>query len=245
MLACDIGPAPGPSLDDRVFLSDEVTASGAPQPLVAGTRLRLQFHEAPRFSASAGCNTLGGNYSLDGDVFVISDAGQTEIGCDSELHAQDDWYFEFLGSSPTLVLDGDALVLEGGDMRIDYLDQEVATPDVELVGPTWTVETIIEGEVASASDWASPATLVFGSDGTVTIDTGCNEGASSYTVSNGEITFSGASIGLIACEEDIMRLENAVLAVLNGPQPVTWQITVDRLSLRGPDAGLDLRASDG
>ena len=31
-----------------------------------------------------------------------------------------------------------------------------------------------------------------------------------------------------------------VLGVLHGPQPVSWQITVDRLSLRSTSYGLDL-----
>jgi heat shock protein HslJ len=245
MLACDPKPEPETGLEDRVFLSQSVTEGGAPQLLVEDTELRLQFHEAPRLSASAGCNTLGGDYSIDGDVFVLAGAAQTEIGCEQELHAQDDWYFEFLGSSPTIVVDGDSLVLEGGGTRIEYLDQEVATPDEELVGPTWTVETIIEGDVASFTEWPEPATLVFGSDGAVTVNTGCNGGSGTYEVSGGELTFADVAVTERGCEGDTGRLESVVLGVIHGPQPVTWEVTVDRLSLRGQDAGLDLRASDG
>jgi hypothetical protein len=36
-----------------------------------------------------------------------------------------------------------------------------------------------------------------------------------------------------------------VSSLFRGPQPVTWEITVDRLSLRGKDGGLDLVASKG
>lgn len=240
MLACDPEPEPGPSLEDRVFLSQSVTEGGAPRQLVAGTDLQLRFHEAPRMSASAGCNSLGGDYSIDGGVLVLTDAGQTEIGCDEELHAQDDWYFGFLGSSPTIVVDGDSLVLEGDGTRIEYLDQEVASPDAELVGPTWTVETIIEGEIASFTEWSSPATLVFGSDGVVMVNTGCNSGSGTYVVSNGEITFTDVAVSERGCDGDTGRLESVVLGVIHGPQPVTWEITVDRLSLRGQDFGLDL-----
>ena len=246
-LACDIRPEPEPteSLEDRVFLSTSVTEGGAPRALVDGTRLRLQFFEHPRVSASAGCNSLSGEYAIEDDVFVLSGAGQTEIGCDLELHDQDDWYFGFLSGSPTIMVDGDTLVLDGDGVHVEYLDQEVATPDAELVGVTWTVEAIIEGEVASVTEWPMPATLVFGADGTVEVNTGCNGGTGTYSVEGAELTFTDVAVTERGCEGDTGRLEAAVLGVLHGPQPVTWEVTVDRLSLRGQDMGLDLVASDG
>jgi heat shock protein HslJ len=245
VLACDPEPEPKPSLADHTFLSQSVTEDGAPRALVNGTQLRLQFFEDPRVSASAGCNSLGGEYEIDSGVFLLSDAGQTEIGCDAELHDQDDWYFAFLTSSPSIAVDGDTLVLDGDGTRIEYLDQEVAAPDAELVGPTWTVETIIEGDVAMATEWPSPATLVFGNDGVLMVNTGCNSGSGTYQVADGQLTFAEVAVTERGCEGDTGRLESAVLGVLHGPQPVTWEITVERLSLRGEDVGLDLVASDG
>jgi len=245
MLACEPEPAPQPSLADRTFLSESVTEDGAARPLVAGTALRLQFFEDPRVSASAGCNSLSGRYAIDDGVLVLSDGGQTEIGCDLELHDQDDWYFGFLSSSPSIVVGDDTVVLEGSGVRIEYLDQEVATPDAELVGPTWTVDTVIEGDFAMHTDWPSPATLVFGSDGVVEVNTGCNGGSGTYSVADGELTFADVSVTERGCESPTGELESSVLGLVFGPQPVTWEITVNRLSLRGADVGLDLVASDG
>jgi heat shock protein HslJ len=246
-LACDPKPGPEPeaSLEDRVFLSQSVTEDGAPRALVDGTRLRLQFFEHPRVNASAGCNSLGGEYAIDGGAFVMTDAGQTEIGCDLELHDQDDWYFGFLLSSPSIVVDGDTLVLDGDGVHIEYLDQEVAAPDTELTGVTWTVETIIEGDIAMYTEWPMPATLVFGDDGTVAVNTGCNAGSGTYSVAGTELTFADVAVTERGCDGDTGRLESAVLGVLHGPQPVAWEVTVDRLSLRGDGVGLDLVASDG
>lgn len=228
-----------------MFLSTSVTEDGTARALVDGTHLRLQFFENPRVHASAGCNSLSGNYSLEGGLFVLADGGQTEIGCDLELHDQDDWYFDFLVSSPSIVVDGDTLVLDGDGVHVEYLDQEVATPDAELTGITWTVDTLIEGEIASHTEWPSPATLVFGSDGVVEVNTGCNGGTGTYSVAGIELTFIEIAVTERGCDGDTGRLESVVLDVLHGPQPVTWEVTVDRLSLRGQDAGLDLVASDG
>lgn len=125
-LACTSAPA-GPSLDDRVFLSQSVTEGGAPRALVAGTQLHLQFHSDRKVSASAGCNSLSGRYVIDGGIFRLSDASESQIGCDEERLAQDRWYFGFLGSSPSIVIEGKGLVLDGKGTRIEYLDQEVAT----------------------------------------------------------------------------------------------------------------------
>lgn len=245
VLACEPEPEPEASLDGRTFLSQSVTEDGAARELEAGTQLRLQFFENPRMSASAGCNSLSGRHAIEGGVLVLSDAAQTTLGCDPALSEQDDWYFGYLTSSPSIAIDDDTIVLEGSGVRIEYLDQEVATPDAELVGPTWTVDTVIEGDIAKHTDWPSPATLVFGADGVVEVSSGCNSGTGTYTVSDGELTFADVGVSERGCDDITGELESAVLGVLNGPQPVTWEITVDRLSLRGADRGLDLVASNG
>lgn len=243
-LAC--GPeTDAPSLDDRVFLSQSVTEGGAPRALVDGTQLRLTFFESPRVGASAGCNSLQGSYAIDGGSFVVTDAGQTAIGCDAALHDQDDWYFAFVLSSPSIVIDGDSLVLDKDGTRIEYLDQEVATPDATLTSRTWTVEAIIEGDLAQLAQWPAPATLVFGADHRVTIDTSCNSGSGTFAVAGTGLAFSDVSVTERGCTDpQLADLERVMLGLLLGPQPVTWEITVDRLSLRGDEFGLDL-VSDG
>lgn len=242
-LACGAEPT-APSLDDRVFVSQSVTEDGTPRELVEGTRLRLDFYAGGRVAASAGCNSLDAPYEIIAGTFVLNEAAMTLIGCDPALHEQDEWYFGFLQSSPSIVVEGDTLVLDGDGTRIEYLDQEVASPDLPLAGPTWTVDTIIQGDVAQHGTWPDPATLEFGSDGTVDVFTGCNSGSGTYQVSGNELRFESVAVTERAClDQATMQLETAVLGVVSGPQPVTWEITVDRLSLRGDDVGLGLVGS--
>jgi heat shock protein HslJ len=246
----DAGGTPGPGgselkLDGRVFLSQRVTEGGKPRALVEGTQLTLSFHEGSRIGANAGCNSMGGRYAIEGGKLVISDAAITEMACPGVLD-QEAWYMKLLQSKPTVAQDGDALVLESGGTRIEYLDRDVATPDVPLTGRTWTVDTIVTAETASHAAWPTPATLVFEPGGGVTLHTGCNTGSSTYEVKGEEITFTPPGITKMACQDPlVIELERAVLGLLGGPQPVTWEITVDRLSLRGKDFGLDLKASKG
>src|SRR5690606_35705053 len=142
-------------------------------------------------------------------------------------------------------LDGDVLVLEGGDTRIEYLDREIATPDLPLVGPTWTVDTVIQGESAGASPWPDPATLVFTAEGTVEVFTGCNHGTASYQVSGTSITFADLVLDEMECtEQTIVILDDTVQGVLGGPQPVEWEVSVRRLWLNSDDLGLGLLGSE-
>ena len=65
------------------------------------------------------------------------------------------------------------------------------------------------------------------------------------SVSGSRLTFSDVSMTDRFCDGITGELEKAVLGVVYGPQPVSWEITVDRLLLRGQDVGLDLVASGG
>lgn len=234
------------SLAGRVFLAQRVTEGGKPRALVAGSSLMISFHEGSRVGASAGCNSLGGRYTVDGGSLVISDAAITEKAC-RDVMDQEAWYMGFLESRLAITRNGDALVLEGGDTRIEFLDREVATPDVALEGRTWTVDTIITSQSASHAAWPRPATLVFEAGGVLVVDAGCNGGKGSYRVAGKELTFESVGLTELACADPLAReLETAVVSVLSGPQPVTWEITVDRLSLRNKDGrGLALTASKG
>ena len=240
------GGSNGPSLDDRTFLSQSVTENGETRPVEGGGSLTLRFNEGSNASASAGCNSLSGSYSINDGVFVLGEAAQTEIGCEPALLAQDEWYFGFLGSSPAITIQDQGVVLEGGGIRIEYLDQEVATPDLPLVGQTWTVDTLIDGETASNAAWPQPATIVFGDDDSVQVNTGCTSGTGTYSVSGSELTFVDVGVTERGCPDPLAQeLEAGVLGLVYGSQPVTWEVTASRLTLQGAQYGLGLTGSAG
>jgi len=112
----------GPALDGRTFLSIKVTDGGVDKPLVAGTVIRISFTDG-QIGSSAGCNTIGGTYTVDADTLIFQGGGMTEMGCDPARHAQDDWLAAFLGSRPTIALNGNDLVLTSGATIITMLDK--------------------------------------------------------------------------------------------------------------------------
>jgi heat shock protein HslJ len=250
--ACDGGSGADTNADallvnelaNRTFISQKVEEGGALHELVAGTELSLSFHQDRRIGAAAGCNSGGGEFRVVDDALIIDEMGTTEMGCEQQLHDQDDWYFGFLGTSPIITVDGDALVLDNGSIHIAYLDREVVVPDQNLVGPKWVVDTIIEGDAAINADWQDPATLVFGDDGTVDVFSGCNDGDAGYQVNGAAIAFGPLVLTEMACPNEMMQqLEDAVRTVVHQQQQVAWEIDANRLDLNIEGYGLSLVAA--
>lgn len=240
LVACSAAPdGAGNPLDGHEFLSASVTQDGADRPLVDGTRIRISFEDG-EIGASAGCNTMGGTYRLDGGVLVFEGGAMTEMGCDDERHAQDDWLMEFLGSRPTVVQSGTDLTLTAGDTVITFQDSEVAEPDLSLTGTTWTVDSIISGDAVSSVPNGAVATITFGDDGQVEVNTGCNKGTGQFEVSNDTIRFIDVAVTEMACDGPGGQLEAAVLPVL-GSDGLTWAIDAGSLTIMAADNGLGLR----
>jgi heat shock protein HslJ len=232
-------PDPPADLDGLVFVSTDATG----HRLVAGSQIRLTF-DGDRLGASAGCNQLGGTWSLDGDVLVVPDeVVMTEMACDPPaLMDQDTWLASFLTSRPTVALDGDTLTLTSGDVTITLLDREVADPDRPLEGTKWAVDGLVSADAVSSvpSDVRTP-TLQF-DGGQVLVDAGCNTGSGSYEATAPDITFGPIATTRMACDDVSMDVETHVLGALHGA--VTYGIEADVLTLTNGDTGLVLRATE-
>jgi heat shock protein HslJ len=240
-VAAGCSAAAGPQLDGHDYLSVEVRDGGAAKQLVAGTRIHLRF-DGTRLIASAGCNTMSGAFRIDGGRLVL-DGGlaTTEMGCDAERHAQDAWLAELLGSSPMVNLVASDLTIDGGSKVVRLLDSEVANPDRNLVGPTWTVESILTGDAVMSVPAGATATFVFKADGTLDLSPGCNRGGGTWKLQGAGIEISGVVLTKMACQGPGGELEGHVLAVLEAGT-LTASIDADMLTLNGPGGGLQLRA---
>jgi heat shock protein HslJ len=229
----------------RTFLSTEVTENGQPKQLVAGTRITLTFVEdGHRISANAGCNSMGGQAAFDGGRLTVDDLATTEMGCDPPRHAQDEWVAGFLTSRPEWSTSGATLTLDNGTARVVLQDREVADPDRPLRRTKWVVDTIVEGQTASSVPPGAEAFVTFDDENGFTGNTGCNGmgGTSAIDEGRSTIRFSEVITTKMACEDDRMRLERAVLATLDGD--VRYDVTADVLSLDAPNGrGLRLRAA--
>ena len=230
----------------RTFLSTSVTENGQPRPLVDGTRITLNFFkDGHRLGAQAGCNHMGGAASFQGGRLVVNDMATTEMGCDPPRHAQDEWLARFLTSKPSWAREGATLTLESDTVRIVLEDREVADPDRPLQGTKWVVDTLVEGEAASSVPAGVEAYLTVEDGKRFRGNTGCNGmgGNSVVHEATSTITFSEVITTKMACDDDRMRVERAVLGTLDGD--VAYEIDADVLRLEGPGGrGLRLRAGD-
>ena len=245
LAACGSGDeGPGdegrPALVGRTFLSTAVSVSGEDRALVPGTRITLVFGD-DALQASVGCNSMSGPWTLEGTTLVLSEMAVTQIGCDPERHAQDEWLFGVLGARPAVSLAGDVLTLTGGDTVIELLDREVADPDRPLVGTEWRGDSIIEGGTVRTDPALPDVSLALAGDSTFRVRTGCNEGGGSVVLGGGTLTFAELALTKRACL-DAAEVEAAVVAVLGAGQ-VEFEIEGPVLTLTAGRHGLVLRAS--
>jgi heat shock protein HslJ len=91
--------------------------------LVPGSQIEMRF-QADSLSVNAGCNTLFGGASIDGDELVVPALASTKKACDDALSQQDAWLTDFLGSSPTIEVLAQDLWLSHGNDTVIHLVQE-------------------------------------------------------------------------------------------------------------------------
>ncbi|QYG94529.1 META domain-containing protein [Iamia sp. SCSIO 61187] len=231
----DVGTSDGPPsgrddpLAGRTFLSEP----GA--DLVTGTRLRLTF-DGGQLGLQAGCNQLSGGYRLDGDTtLVVEPLGGTEMGCDPALMDQDARLAELFAAPVPFVLEGDTLTVEPGGATFVLVDEQSASPDAALVGPGWTLDTLVEGDIASSVPAGVTATIAFDADGAFQIETGCNAGEGTYAAPDeGTIAVEEVAVELAGCDDERGTVEEAVLGVLHSGV-LTVSIDGDRLTLTAAD----------
>jgi heat shock protein HslJ len=240
-------PSPSPSppaLSGRTFLSTAVTVNGTPKPLVDGTRIQVRFEEA-RLVAQAGCNQMSGRWALDGITLRVDELATTAMGCDPARHAQDEWLAAFLASGPVVSLSASALTLDGGGTTLTFVDRDIAIPDSPLIGTTWRLDTIFQGYTASSLAGVT-ATLRFGADGRVAVDTGCNTGSATWrAVGTGAgIAFGPLGLTKRACQGGAGQVEGLMVRVLSD-QTVASNIDGPVLDLRNADLGLGFRDAAG
>jgi heat shock protein HslJ len=241
-------PAPGAGgLAGRAFLSVAVTDGGVDRPLVPGTRIRLDFTNGG-LSASAGCNTMGARSRIDGGRLIVDQMSTTDMGCSAALGAQDAWLATFLTSMPDFTLAGTDFTLSSGSIVLRLQDRRVVEPDQPLVGTTWTLDSIISGDVVSSVPSDAIATVAFNADGTLTVFTGCNQGGAKWGQVVDGLQITELVLTKKACSGSGGQLEAAVVAVLRAGT-ITVEIKADSLTLQagssGPagPTGLGFRAS--
>ena len=102
----------------------------------------------------------------------------------------------------------------------------------EFEGTTWIVSGTVANEAVTVGLVDSEASMTI-TDDQAQIDTGCNTGSSAVEVTDTTITFGPVAMTMMACDEELTRLEASVVLALDGE--VTYEINGDTLSIRKAD----------
>ena len=87
-------------------------------PLVAGSKVTLDFAPDGRVSGHASCNNFTGAYTLSGEGLAISRVAGTRMMCDATLMDQERKFLDTLGGVQNFSIAADgALLLNTGDGR--------------------------------------------------------------------------------------------------------------------------------
>lgn len=107
-------------------------------PVVAGSTVTLEFDDAGMAGGNAGCNTYGGDYTVDGDTIEFGALFSTMMACvDEGVMAQEQQFLAALDGVDHFAVDGDQLALwaDDGSSRLTFSAAEpTATPDNEPEG---------------------------------------------------------------------------------------------------------------
>lgn len=209
-----------------------VTISGA--PTIADARPTMAFGFDGQVGGTSGCNQYRATFHTTGDSIAIGDLASTKMACDPARNAQEQAFTLALTSVAGWRLASD------GSLELDGPSAIVARPAGEapagsaaapaLPGSSWALVEMSDQVLADAIP-----TIAFGADGTVSGSTGCNTFNGTYTIDGSAITFGPLATTRMACAADVMAIEDAYLAALDGAS--SWSIGSDgQLMLDGTAA---------
>ncbi len=218
------------TLDGHTFVATDVEG----QELVPETELTLTFEDG-RLAVIAGCNTMMGGYVLSDDVLVVDTLAQTQMACDPERHAQDEWVAVLFRGGPTLTRAVGTLTVASDEVTVTF-DEQSDPPADSLDGSVWKIVSL-DGPAGSLT--APDGAYLAYADGRVSISTGCNSGSAEVEVADDTITFGPMALTRMACEGDVMEFENAVVQMLDGP--LEYTLESDDLTLSDGESTLTLQ----
>ena len=207
------------------------------QPLVDGGGISAQFTADGKVSGSAGCNQYAGKYTVSGSNITFDPAiSTTMMACPQPIMDQESAYLKMLGAAKTYEVKGKELTLmDAGNKKL--ATYKVQTQD--LAGTGWDAVGYNNGKQAVVSILGGTTiSAIFGKDGSLTGNAGCNNYNGTYTVNGNQITIGPLASTQKFCNDPtgIMDQEAQYLAALG--TAATYQIEGTTLELRTKDGAL-------
>ncbi len=241
--ACTTGATPEPSaslpLEGTAWqLASYVGPEGTEVPVPKGVAATATF-EGGTVSGNGGCNQYTGSYTVDGDALTIGPVASTRMACAGPGGTLEDLYFVALGQVASYTIDDVTLLLENadGDAILTFEQAE----ETALTGTEWVATGVNNGKGGVVSVLTgTELTAVFGEDGTVAGNGGCNEYSGSYTVDGESIDIGPLASTMKLCNEPagVDDQESQFFAALDAA--TTYQVSGDVLELRDDSGALQV-----
>ncbi len=164
-------------------------------------------------SGSTGCNRFAGTYTQSDSNLTIAPGPTTLAACaDPAAIAQETAILGHLPNVATFTVDKQLVLRDSNGTTLLTYDEGLTS----LAGTSWTATGINNGKGAVATTTATETvTAVFGSDGSISGNSGCNTYNGTYEASPpNRISITGVATTRKACAEDLMTLESQYLAAL-------------------------------
>ena len=221
---------------------DSVTVDGARTAAPSGAS--VEIGSKGRASAHTGCNSIGAQVTVKGDIVVVGDKESTLIGCPKELAAFEKSLNGAFSGKLTAKVADQRLTLTGTDGDIIALTAE---KDVPLAGTKWVVNSLVDGGAVSSRPQDPGKTPVdalsftLAKDGSVR-GTGlhCNSWRTTADVSGSTVTFGEVTSTKIACDTPSSAVERRLDKLLDEGR-LTYELAHHSLTLTGQD-GQGVRA---
>ena len=168
--------------------------------------------EPSSMGGTSACNSYGAAFTLVAGGIRMGLIDQTLRGCEDAIQDAETAYLSALRLVTGIRTDRDQLVLEGPgtELRFDALPEP---PTADLVGTTWTLDTLFVGDVASAP-MGEPATLELREDGTFTGSTGCRTFNGTWIEQGNQILATAMDMGELECAAGLADQDGHVGSVI-------------------------------
>ena len=203
---------------------------------VEGTIVTLFFATDNKAGGNAGCNTYNTTYKVDGSSLTFDQAMSTMMACEPAIMDQEQAYLQALGNTRSYSGAADKLVLKDGSGK----ELAVFAPyQPSSLEGNWEAIGINNGKQAVQSVMAgTTVTAIFGSDGKVSGNDGCNTYNGTYTIDGDKISIGPLATTRMACKQEVMdQATNYQNALANA---TTFSVGKGTLELRDANGALQV-----
>jgi heat shock protein HslJ len=182
-------------------------------PAIANAAPTLSFGENSMLTGWDGCNQFTGSYTVNGSSLTIQPGASTLMACPEDIMNQATLFTKGLGETSSYKADKANMTLKNAS-GADLMEFAVLVPP-SLTSGTWEAVNVNNGNqavVGLVSD--TTITAIFGSDGSLSGNAGCNTYNTSYKTDGNKIKIEPAATTMMACPDEVMAQEFQYLKAL-------------------------------